>query len=193
MVNQTTLLVSHKGVDLHAATAVRVMQRRLEGGEALRSLARCEVHLLDGDGGGRCIADLLRIGRYFNPNKHHYGHFAGVLPEPWTDEMVTGGAELPAGWPGEPVATDLPTLEPTLATALLGGPVPDGCVAVDVVALPLGEVEPVRSGVLWRLVLDADGRDPARLGERLAVARGGSQGLLINPHLHGWLLRVRRP
>ena len=50
---QTTLLTSHKGVDLHAATAVRVMQRRLEGGDALVGQGVLDHlgHDLEGDGG----------------------------------------------------------------------------------------------------------------------------------------------
>ena len=68
---QTTLLTSHKGVDLHAATAVRVMQRRLEGGDALAALHRCELHTFWNEGDGRRVADLLEVGRFYNPNKHH--------------------------------------------------------------------------------------------------------------------------
>ncbi len=41
---QTTLLTSHKGVDLHAASALLVMKDRLEGGNRLVNLLRCEMH-----------------------------------------------------------------------------------------------------------------------------------------------------
>jgi len=193
MATQTTLLVTHKGVDLHAATAVRVMRRRLEGGDALLALHRGEVHTFWGEGDGRDVADLLQVGRYFNPNKHHHGHF--VLPEAaiWDDRGLIGGAELPANWPGEPRGGDLPASDLALDDALLGGAVPEGCAAVDVLAMPLGDEGALRSGVLWRLVLDGGGRDPLRLAERLAVTRSGDVGLLVNPHLHGWLMRVRRP
>ena len=34
MSSPTTLLTAHKGVDLHAATAVHVMQERLDGGDS---------------------------------------------------------------------------------------------------------------------------------------------------------------
>jgi hypothetical protein len=190
---QTTLLVRHKGVDLHAATAVRVMQRRLEGGEALRALHRCELHTFWNDGDGRTVADLLEIGRFFNPNKHHYGHFGWSGDgDAWSDGAITGGTELDIGWPGEALASDLDIPAGGLYEALLGGPAPAGCVAVDLVALPLGEAGAVRSGTLWRLVVADEGRDPARLADRLAIARSGVQGLLVNPHLHGWLLRARR-
>lgn len=193
MATQSTLLVTHKGVDLHAATAVRVMRRRLEGGDGLLALHRGEVHTFWGEGDGRSVADLLQVGRYFNPNKHHHGHF--VLPEAsvWDDRALIGGAELPAGWPGEALGGDLPTSGSPLDDALLGGAIGDGCVAVDVLAVPLGEEGVLRSGVLWRLVLEASGRDPLRLAERLAITRSGDLGLLVNPHLHGWLMRVRRP
>ena len=147
MATQSTLLVTHKGVDLHAATAVRVMRRRLEGGDGLLALHRGEVHTFWGEGDGRSVADLLQVGRYFNPNKHHHGHF--VLPEAsfWDDRALIGGAELPAGWPGEALGGDLPTSGSPLDDALLGGAIGDGCVAVDVLAVPLGEEGVLRSRV----------------------------------------------
>jgi hypothetical protein len=190
---QTTLLVSHKGVDLHAVTALRVMQRRLEGGDALQALHRCEVHTFCDGGDGRTVAELLEIGRYFNPNKHHWGHFEltdGAAN--WLAEPATGGADLAPAWPGRPLASDLAPVTDDLADRLLGGVVPDPMVAVDVVATPLGERGPLLSGVLWRLVLADDGRAPGRLAERLTVARTGRQGLLVNPHLHGWRTVTRR-
>jgi len=188
---QTTLLTSHKGVDLHAATAVKVMQRRLEGGDALRALYRCEMHTFWGDGDGRRVPDLLEIGRFYNPNKHHYGHFETDQGGPaWLNGGTVGGGELAPIWPGKAMAGDLDGED--LAQQLLGGPVPAGQVAVDIVAFPLGEPGPILTGVLWRLVLDDDGRDPGRLADRLAITRSGDQGLLVNPHLHGWLAAVRR-
>ncbi len=194
MTTRTTLLVSHKGVDLHAATAVRVMQRRLEDGEALRGLARCELHTFVDDGERCRVTDLLEIGRYFNPNKHHYGHFEWTAAEAGAfEDPAPGGAALATAWPGEAVASDLDTPPVRLYERLLGGPVPDGCVAVDLAAMPLGDGELVRTGVLWRLVLDDDGRAPERLAERLAIARSGDQGLLVNPHLDRWLIRAQRP
>jgi hypothetical protein len=188
---QNTLLTSHKGVDLHAATAVRVMQRRLGGGDALVALHRCEFHTSWDAPGVPVVAELLEIGRYFNPNKHHYGHFRlAAAPGPWTAGV--GGA-LSAGWPGEPVASSVAQVPADLYEGLLGGPLPAGCVAMDVAAFLLGEPGPVVSGVLWRLVLADDGRDPSILADRLAIARAGDQGLLVNPHLEGWLTALRRP
>jgi hypothetical protein len=193
---QNTLLTSHKGVDLHAATAVRVMQRHLGGGDALVALHRCEFHTSWEGSGVPAVADLLEIGRFFNPNKHHYGHFRLAAGDaPWTSGV--GGA-LDAAWPGTPVASSVvvgagAALPEDLYDRLLGGALPAGCVAVDVAAFPLGEPGPVVSGVLWRLVLADDGRDPSRLADRLAIARAGDQGLLVNPHLEGWLTALRRP
>lgn len=189
---QTTLLTSHKGVDLHAATAVRVMQRRLAGGEDLQALYRCELHTFTVPDGQVLAAELLDRGRYYNPNKHHYGLFE--LDPPAGDWFAPGnlrGGDLPAAWPGRPVASDLQPLPADLAEILLGGPVPADCVAVDVVSLPLGDPGPALSGVVWRLILTDHGRDPRRLAERLAVTRSGEQGLLINPHQQGWLALVR--
>lgn len=188
---QNTLLTSHKGVDLHAATAVHVMQRRLGGGDALVALHRCELHTVWEAPGAPAIADLLEIGRYFNPNKHHHGHFRldGAVAS-WS---AGAGTALDAAWPGTPVASSLSPLPADLYDRLLGGAPAAGCVAVDVAAFPLGDAGPVISGVLWRLVLVDDGRDPLRLADRLAVVRSGDQGLLVNPHLEGWLTALRRP
>lgn len=193
MTIQTTLLVSHKGVDLHAATALRVMQRHLVGGDALRFLHRCEVHMFWDDGGGHRIDDLLQIGRYFNPNKHHYGQFTRRSDATdWADEALLGGASLPTNWPGDAATSDLTPLPDHLADILLGGEAPDGHTAVDLLAIPMGEPGALRSGVMWRLVIRNDGQDVARLADHLAIARGADQGLLVNPHLHGWLSVVRR-
>lgn len=192
---QTTLLTSHKGVDLHAATAVRVMQRRLAGGEALRALFRCELHTFTVPDGRALAAQLLDRGRYYNPNKHHHGHFELDPPAGnWLDPESLRGDDLPAAWPGHAVASDLNPLPDDLAQVLLGGPVPPGCLAVDLVGLPLGEPGPVLSGVLWRLIVAGqDGLEALRLAERLAVTRSAEQGLLINPHQQGWLFAVRDP
>lgn len=180
-------------MDLHAATAVRVMQHRLAGGDALRALHRCELHTWWNGAGGQAVADLLGIGRYYNPNKHHYGHFELDRGADWRRDAAPGGGALDVAWPGRAIASDLEPLGENLLTALLGGPVPSGCVAADVASFPLGEPGALLSGVVWRLWLADDGRDPARLADRLAVTRSGAQGLLVNPHLHGWRVAIRRP
>jgi hypothetical protein len=191
---QIVLMTAHKGVDLHAATAVRVMRDRLEGGETLARLHRAEFHALwtgPTAAGVPDVAHLLENGRYYNPNKHHYGHFAWTgAGQPWSD-ADSRGAALPDGWPGEVRGTDLAS--PTdLYERLLGGDVARDEVAVDVCAWPLGQEGPVRSGVLWRLVLRPEGREPGRLAERLVVTRGGRIGLLVNPHMESWRVAVRR-
>lgn len=191
MSRRITLLTAHKGVDLHAATAVRVMRDRLEGGDRLAALHRCELHTFAADAAGVSAARLLDNGRYFNPNKHHFGHFELEAADAWTD--AAGGA-LATAWPGEARGSDLAALAHDAAqlyARLLGGPVPAGCTAVDVAAWVRDQQGPVTSGVLWRLVLRA-GRDEAgRLGELLAVARERKQGLLINPHMEAWRTVVR--
>ncbi|MFO7654154.1 MAG: hypothetical protein R6X25_10070 [Candidatus Krumholzibacteriia bacterium] len=194
MNEQITLLTSHKGVDLHAATAVRVMRERLDGGEALVRLSRAECHTFwrspgDGDNDGPEVARLLESTRYYNPNKHHFGHFALAGAAPWTD-ADSRGAALPAGWPGTPTASDLPDLG-GLYARLLGGEPADGAMAVDVCAWHLGRQERMLSGVVWRLVLRPGQHDPAQLAERLAVARSRELGLLVNPHMEAWRSVVR--
>lgn len=189
-----TLLTAHKGIDLHAATAARVMCERLDGGERLRALRRAEVHLLWGEGGGdwvrRRTDELLDGARRYNPNKHHYGVFAlAGAPEPWP-ERRRRGEPLPAGWPGEPVRSDLAPLE--LADRLLGGPPPADETAVDVCVFPLGAPAAPLGGVVWRLVLAAAPDEAAALAGRLAVARGGGRGLLLNPHMEDWLVSQPR-
>lgn len=191
MSRRTTLLTAHKGVDLHAATAVRVMRERLEGGDRLAALFRCELHTFATGAAGVSAERLLDNGRYFNPNKHHYGHFELEGAAAWTD--ASGGA-LEAGWPGAARGSDLAALAgdaASLYARLLGGPVPDGCTAVDVAAWLRDQQGPVTSGVLWRLVLRTGRQEAAALGELLAVARERKQGLLINPHMEAWRTVVR--
>jgi len=192
MTRQTTLLTSYKGVDLHAATAVRVMQRRLEGGDALVRLHRCELHTFWNGEGAPTVAELLAIGRYFNPNKHHYGHFelpAGGVA--WWNQPRGSAHELAPAWPGDAVAGDVDPIPRDLYDRLLGGPVTGDLVAVDLAVTPLGDQGPLLSGVLWRLVLRPEGRDLRRLAERLGVARAADQGLLVNPHMEGWRMIQR--
>ena len=54
-----------------------------------------------------------------------------------------------------------------------------------------GDEGPVLSGVVWRLVLAPGTEEPAALADALTVARGASGGLLVNPHLQGWLTTLR--
>jgi hypothetical protein len=184
---QTTLLTSHKGVDLHAATALRVMRDRLAGGERLAALHRCEMHTFVGQPAGVSIERLLDIGRYYNPNKHHYGCFRLTDPEPW-DTAET----LAAAWPGDAAGSDLGLDDAgELYARLLGGPLPAGRTAVDVASWSRDQDGPVLSGVLWRLVVTGDRSDAGQVGEKLAVARGRKEGLLLNPHMERWLTVVR--
>ena len=200
MIIQRTLMTCHKGVDLHAATAERVMRRRLEGGEGLAGLARAEFHTFwqVGDGSApETVERLLTVGRYFNPNKHHFAHFvwrgAGT---PWTG-IPARGDPLPDGWPGEVVATDLPAGGGAVLDRLLGGAIPDGAISagvsvVDVCAFPLGETSAVLSGVLWRLALAPGTAAAATLAGRLVETRSAREGLLVNPHMQGWLASPAR-
>lgn len=188
MSNQTTLLTAHKGVDLHAASAFLVMRDRLEGGDRLVALHRCELHTFWGEPAGWDAARLLDTGRFFNPNKHHYGIFTAAGAGDWFGSGVPGAA-LPAGWPGEVADTDLQHLAgdgPGLYTALLGGDVPAGCTPCDVVGYAFGQEGPVLSGVAWRLVIRGEGDEARTVGEKLAVARHRKQGLLVNPHMESW-------
>ncbi|MFT5232589.1 MAG: hypothetical protein ACI9UK_002451 [Candidatus Krumholzibacteriia bacterium] len=185
---QTTLVTSHKGVDLHAASALLVMKDRLEGGELLADLLRCEVHSFCGTP-DRWDADrLLHTGVYFNPNKHHYGIFTGSALD------LDQEQESASAWLEKVAGTDLVDHESdaaALANALLGGGVPAGCCSYDVVSYASGQDGPVQSGVLWRMVIRADEETAQNVGSSLAVARGRKQGLLINPHMESWLA-VRR-
>lgn len=189
MPRQNTLLTSHKGVDLHAASALLVMKDRVEGGERLVNLLRCEMHTY-WDGSAE-MERLLDTGRYFNPNKHHYGHFVSENGEgPWFGCRDCRGRALPAGWPGDLAGTDLEgfTRGRDLYDRLLGGAPAAGITAVDVAAFPLGQDGPVLSGVLWRLLLEGDPEEAVEIGHNLAVARSRKQGLLINPHMEAWLM-----
>ncbi len=188
---QTILLTSHKGVDLHAASALRVMKERLAGGEQLENLLRCELHTYWGRPEGWDVARLLATGRYFNPNKHHFGVFAGpAAGADWFTDAEPG-RQLPADWCGGVLDADLESRRDdgaALYADLLGGPVPDGCHPCDIVSFPLGETGPVLSGVVWRLIVRG-GKSTARAtGELLAVARQRKEGLLVNPHMASWFV-----
>lgn len=201
MAEQVTLLTSHKGVDLHAATARRVLRDLPGGGERLLALARAEFHTFwpgtegwPGPDDERPTVDrLLATGRYFNPNKHHYAHFRLTgSGGPWARRGEgCRGAALPEGWPGTPVAGDCGAVDPGLLERLLGGgPPPDGC-SVDVCAFPLDAPGPLLSGVLWRLQIGPGPASALAVAEALAVTRGTRQGLLVNPHMEGWLIAAR--
>lgn len=191
---QTTLLTSHKGVDLHAATARLVMKDRLEGGDRLVNLLRCELHSYWGEPTGLSMERLLDIGRYFNPNKHHYGHFesAPVVAD-WLGDGPAGN-DLETSWPGSPRGTDLDFPDSEMGDLyhrLLGGKPGAGITAVDVVSFPRGQEGPVLSGVLWRLLITGDSSSALRVGANLAVASHRKEGLLVNPHMEAWLAVAR--
>lgn len=184
-----TLVTGHKGVDLHAATARRVMQDRLQGGDRLADLRRCAFHVFGGALARPGLAvptaeDLLGTGRYFNPNKHHYGCF--ISPSDFTWEQGDG-QPLPVGWPGGATASDRGPVVSSLWDDLLGGAAPAGCTAVDVAAWARGQVGAVISGTIWRLVVRGEAASAVATGTALAVARGGPDGLLVNPHMECWL------
>ncbi len=192
MIIQRTLLTCHKGVDLHAASAVRVMQRRLAGGERLLGLQRAEWHTFWQQQGRPEVLSVERLldnGRYYNPNKHHFAVCELVDAGPAWNGTGDDHA-LPAGWPGEGRRTDLPDGAGTILDRLLGGPTTDGQVTVDVCAFPLGEEGPLLSGVVWRLRLPADEPDPVAAATALAVAHDREHGLLVNPLMQGWRLAV---
>lgn len=188
---QTTLLTSHKGVDLHAASALLVMQDRLTGGEKLVNLLRCELHAFWGEPQGWTVERLLATGRYFNPNKHHCGVFgSGTEVANWLTRTGSG-LRLTTDWLAEVLATDLAELQADAAGlygTLLGGRIPTGCAPCDIVGFAAGQTGPVLSGVLWRLVIRGDERVARAVGEELAIARHRKQGLLINPHMDNWFV-----
>lgn len=186
------MLTSHKGVDLHAASALLVMKERLEGGDRLVNLFRSEMHTFWDDSVPGGMEKLLNTGRYFNPNKHHYGHFirddAGL---PWFNCGDCRGRGAGSQWLGGLAGTDMEgnyENSTALCEVLLGGVVTRKQTAVDIIAFPLGQDGPVLSGVLWRLVISGDASTATQVGHDLAVARGRKQGLLINPHMEAWLM-----
>ncbi len=187
---EITLLTAHKGVDLHAATALQVMRERLDGGTRLVGLFRCRWHTFADQEVAGGVAALLATGRYYNPNKHHYGVFARE-PEA-TAWFRAADHALPGSWPGRVRDSDLEP-GPDPYDRLLGGPAGPGLVAVDVATLVRGQDSPVTSGVLWRLVLKAAASEAAAVATRLAVARRRKEGLLLNPHLEDWLAGPARP
>lgn len=189
-----TLLTSHKGVDLHAATARRVMQDRLTHGERLADLRRCEFHVFGGAvpagaAPAPTLDALLATGRFHNPNKHRFGHFELASGFAWDEGR---GGSLPDGWPGRPLAGDQKPAPAALLDELLGGRAPDGFIAVDVAAWTRGQAGGIVSGTLWRLLIRGSGPEAVAAGRSLALARGGRDGLLVNPHMECWLMAAGR-
>jgi len=184
-------LTSHKGIDLHAASALLVMQERLAGGARLVNLLRCELHTFRGRPDGWDEARLLATGRFYNPNKHHFGVFRCAAAESDPFSGTRGGYPPTTGWPGAVRDTDLEGRwddDAGLYDTLLGGKLPTGCAACDIVGFSRGQTDPVLSGVLWRLVIRGDAEEAAVVGEELAVARHRKQGLLVNPHMDDWFV-----
>ncbi len=190
---QTTLLTSHKGVDLHAASALRVMKDRLEGGHRLVNLFRCEMHTFWDDSLPGGMEKMLTVGKYFNPNKHHYGHFlTSDGPEPWFGWDERSGESVAEFWPGAKAGTDLEGLSSesnALYNVLLGGSPVAGHTAVDVIAYSLDQRGPVLSGVVWRLLMEGDSATAHAAGLALALANSRKEGLLVNPHMENWLVK----
>ena len=187
------MLTSHKGVDLHAASALLVMKERLEGGHRLVNLFRTEMHTFWNDSVPGGMEKLLNTGRYFNPNKHHFGHFKceDAAGPSWFNGEDCRGRSAGSQWLGDLSGTDLEgnyLNSSALCEVLLGGAVDREQTAVDIIAFPLGQDGPVLSGVLWRLVISGDSATAAQVGHDLAVARSRKQGLLINPHMEAWLM-----
>jgi len=169
------------------------MKDRLSGGDRLTGLFRCEMHTFWDEPAGVSLERLLDNGRYYNPNKHHYGHFeyaefADAAPWP-----TSSAGRLDPGWPGRLCGTDLAGAGDAadLYMRLLGGEVPPDRVAVDVAAWNREQDGPVTSGVLWRLILDVERSEAAALGDQLAIARRRKDGLLVNPHMENWRSVVR--
>ncbi len=190
---QTTLLTSHKGVDLHAATALLVMKDRLEGGQRLVNLFRCEMHTFWDASVSGGLDKILTEGKFFNPNKHHYGHFVTTGgSSPWFDWNERHGESVSEFWPGKKAGTDLegiPDGDGDLYDLLLGGTPATGHTAVDVIAFSLDQEGPILSGVVWRLIIDGDPATAREIGLALALVRNRKSGLLVNPHMENWLLK----
>ncbi len=190
---QTTLLTSHKGVDLHAASALLVMKERLEGGHRLVNLFRCEMHTFWAEGAPGGMNKMLTEGRFFNPNKHHYGHFTtDGGADSWLSLKDNHGQSVAEYWPGHNSGTDLEGLSSDgsdLYDLLLGGAPSANYTAVDVIAYSLDQTGPILSGVVWRLIIDGDPTTAREVGLALAVVQSRKAGLLVNPHMENWLVR----
>lgn len=116
---------------------------------------------------------------------------AGRADPGLADRLLGGAAAAPGGAGGAAPGAGLDA-------GPGAGPAPAGGAArpamVDVCAFPLGERGPVLSGVAWRLVVaPGEPGEPAaaELARRLAITRSARDGLLVNPHMEGWLFRAR--
>jgi phosphoribosylformylglycinamidine (FGAM) synthase PurS component len=164
------LLVSLKIPDVTALTAANTLRRRMGYAERLLSLRRADYYSLEVEAESeqaarRLVTELAeRTNHFVNPNKPRFTVRRAelrVLPpargEGWEVEVVVSAAE------GDRSAA----LEAALAT--------------DPTAP--GRVKAVHTGVLWILLLKAEGGPEAmELARDIAITRSRERGLLANPH-----------
>jgi hypothetical protein len=212
-VSAVALLVRHRTVDLVAMTAAHALRSELGLGAELVALTRDDVYVIEGEALGAPEAwsrPCTERAHWFNPNKHRHALFEAA---PGAVEAVRNGTGFPRPWLGRVVSTD----RSDLPSATDGGRGPDvnrrglsrwlalpprpGVHAVAiaswdldqaVTSLPPGPWPHPRAQLvrlqLWGLaVAGKDAETATARASEVAVTRRREQGLLIHPHVEGWI------
>jgi hypothetical protein len=209
-----SFLVRGRSVDLVAMTARRALQETLGLGDEVVDLYRDQLVCIAEVGepaAGHWTEAVAGRQHWFNPNKHR---FASYLSSPGALDAARGSGDWPSPWLQALVESDRPDIvaaqEAGTQQDLLSGwiaPVAaSGAFAVAFIAYDLEDgVSRLPAGhwpapghekleaQLWTIVLKAD--DAARAlsrAEEILVTRTRTRGLLVHPHMEGWMA-VGRP
>ena len=209
-----SFLVRGRSVDLVAMTARHALRTTLGLGDEVVDLFRDQLVCIadvDESSARDWTAAVAAHQHWFNPNKHR---FASFLSAGGVFDAVRGRSEWPSPWLSAAVDSDRPDLAAAAASSpvkdLLGAwiapPSASGAFAVAFMAydledgvsrLPAGHWpardHEILEAQLWTIVLRADDADRARTrAEEILVTRTRTRGLLVHPHMEGWMA-VGRP
>ncbi len=169
MATDVELLVRLKIADVVALTAANSLRRRMGYADVLEDLRRADYYLFtvgadDAERAQELVREIAERSILFvNPNKHV---FEVKLPQR----------------PAEPPRRD-GAYELNVLVYDLDEDPGEGLLAALRQTPWGGAVEKIRAGVLWTLLLRAEGPEEAkRIAEEIALTKSRSKGLLANPH-----------
>lgn len=203
--SELVLLVRRRGVDLVAMSALTALRGPCGLGDRLVALCRDDGYVLGLSGAFDAAAwERACVARadWFNPNKHRYALYEG---QPGALDAARGVAAWPSPWLTRRLGSDRPDLAATAGRdeleAWLALPAQPSTTRHSllawqcddaVAALPHGHWPDAATGLvrltLWTLQLRAGSPDDAaRLAEEAAITRTRERGLLVHPHMQGWV------